>query len=87
MHDRIKLSLATSVLVLMVLIDVVGVIPQMNRGPALVDLLLQHDRVVDWRTLRSTITNTIFEIDVDEDFPRPVGHGLIIGMRSVVAVG
>lgn len=87
MHDWVKLSLATSVLVLMMLIYVVCVVPQANRGPTLVDLRLQHDRVMDRRTLRSPIANAIVEIDIDEDLPRPFGHRRIIGLRSVAAVG
>lgn len=87
MQGWIELSLATSVLVLMMLIYVVRVIPQTNCGPTLVDLRLQHDRVMDRRTLRPTVANAIVEIDVDENFPRPFGHGRIIGSRSVAEVG
>ncbi len=87
MHDWIKLSLVTSVLVLVMLTYVVRIVPKTNCGPTLVDLRLEHDRLMDRGTLRSTVANAIVEIDVDENFPRPFGHGRIICSWSVAAVG
>ena len=43
----LTLALARSVLVLVVLVDAVRIVPKPDRGPAPVDLRLEHDRVAD----------------------------------------
>lgn len=78
MHDGIALSLATSVLVLMVLIDPMGVIPQVDRCPVVFDSSFQHDRIANWQALGSPVPNSDIRVDVYKNLAGPLRHGRII---------
>jgi hypothetical protein len=87
MHDWIKLPFATSVLVLVVLLDLMGVVPQADCRPDCLDPSFEHNRIVKRQVLGSPIPNAHACGDVNKDFARPLRHERSINAWSVELTG